>query len=361
MTAINEFDFTLRFVGGVDDATPDEYVERLGEAGCTDALVGLGRAGRIALSFTREATSAERAVVSAIEDVRRAIPDATLTEAAPDLVGVTEVADLMGFSRQNMRRLMLACDAGVPTPAHEGRPSLWHLAKLLLWLRDERGYLVTDELLDLAGTTMQVNLVLDLGDADPAAQQENPRRTRLNRSPERPVPGSVREPSPSRGASPPRRARFLSDCGGSMEREDSSARGATRMFGGSHKQVLKRAQDAWDAGRHAESVSMLEDTLPGLHPAYSATDALIVATLATYVCDLGDPVRGLVLLHRVPLDGVRLTDVHLIALSARACCRAASGDIAGAIRDRETIQEAKPGHPSLALADAAIGRYGDSR
>jgi hypothetical protein len=132
------------------------------------------------------------------------------------------------------------------------------------------------------------------------------------------------------------------------------------MFGRSHKRILRRAQDAWDAGHYAESVDLLEGTLPGLHPAYSATDALIIATLATYLYDLGQPARGLMLLHQVPLNGVRLTDVHLIALSARACCRAASGDISGAISDRDRIRAAKPGHLSLVLADSAIEKYGSA-
>ena len=34
-------------------------------------------------------------------------PGATLTEADPDLVGLTDVADILGCTRQNMRRLMV--------------------------------------------------------------------------------------------------------------------------------------------------------------------------------------------------------------------------------------------------------------
>jgi hypothetical protein len=61
----------------------NDLVERLGEAGCDDALVGIGQPGRIALNFTREADSAQQAFISALEDVRRAIPDAELIEAKP--------------------------------------------------------------------------------------------------------------------------------------------------------------------------------------------------------------------------------------------------------------------------------------
>src|SRR5439155_384770 len=83
-------------------------IERLGAAGCDDALVGIGQPGRIALEFTREAHSAEAALVSALTDVKRAIPSARLIEAAPDFVGLTDVAEVVGMTRQNMRKLMIS-------------------------------------------------------------------------------------------------------------------------------------------------------------------------------------------------------------------------------------------------------------
>ena len=70
------YEFTLKFSlpdeGHVDDI--DELVERLGEAGCDDALVGIGKSGRLALDFTREAESAFDAISSAIATVRKTIP-----------------------------------------------------------------------------------------------------------------------------------------------------------------------------------------------------------------------------------------------------------------------------------------------
>jgi hypothetical protein len=57
-----------------DDQDPDLLVERLAEAGCEDALIGTGHAGRLALEFTREAPSAGAAVRSALRDVRRGAP-----------------------------------------------------------------------------------------------------------------------------------------------------------------------------------------------------------------------------------------------------------------------------------------------
>lgn len=69
-----EYTFTLKYQLAEQDANHDELVERLGAAGCDDALVGTGQPGRIALEFVREAESAEDALSSALSDVKSAIP-----------------------------------------------------------------------------------------------------------------------------------------------------------------------------------------------------------------------------------------------------------------------------------------------
>jgi hypothetical protein len=65
------------------DTDLDAIIERLGAVGCDDALVGIGQPGRLALEFTREAASAAQAVVSALTDVRLAVPSAELIEMTP--------------------------------------------------------------------------------------------------------------------------------------------------------------------------------------------------------------------------------------------------------------------------------------
>jgi hypothetical protein len=79
-----EYMFTLSYQLSGDDCNHDEIVERLGAAGCDDALVGIGQAGRIALEFSREADDAATALLSALTDVRRAVPTAKLIESAPE-------------------------------------------------------------------------------------------------------------------------------------------------------------------------------------------------------------------------------------------------------------------------------------
>jgi hypothetical protein len=76
------FTFTLNYQLTSDENDMDALVERLAEEGCDDALVGVGQPGRLALEFVREAPSAREVIESAIEDVRRAVPNARLIEAA---------------------------------------------------------------------------------------------------------------------------------------------------------------------------------------------------------------------------------------------------------------------------------------
>jgi predicted DNA-binding transcriptional regulator AlpA len=154
-----EYEFELRFKTPAESSDVERVVERLGEAGCDDALVGIGQPGRIALKFTREAKSAKQAIVSALEDVKKAIPAAKLIEAGPDFVGLTDVAELLGVSRQNVRKLMLTHAASFPAPVHEGSAAIWHLEPVLQWLRSKGGYNISEPQIDVAHISMQINLI----------------------------------------------------------------------------------------------------------------------------------------------------------------------------------------------------------
>ena len=58
----------------------DEIIERLGEAGCSDALVGSGRSGYLALEFNRVVDKTQLAIISILRDVYNVIPDAHLVK-----------------------------------------------------------------------------------------------------------------------------------------------------------------------------------------------------------------------------------------------------------------------------------------
>lgn len=167
-----EYDFELKFKLAAGEADADQLVERLGRAGCSDALVGMGQPGRIALNFTRKAASARRAVIGALRDVKRVVPGATLIEAGPDFVGLTDIAELIGVTRQNMRKLMLSHVDSFPAPVHEGSAALWHLAPVLQWLQNRKSYVIEQTLLDVAHITMQINLAKEAGLLEPPFQRE---------------------------------------------------------------------------------------------------------------------------------------------------------------------------------------------
>ena len=153
-----EFIFTLKYQLSEHDADQNNIVGRLVAAGCDDAVIGVGLPGRLALEFTTEAESAVQAIRQAISGIKKVVPSALLTEAAPDLVGLTDVAELVGVSRQNMRKLMLAYPGNFPAPVHEGKTSLWHLADILSWLQLRGNYQIPQWLAEVAVATMQVNI-----------------------------------------------------------------------------------------------------------------------------------------------------------------------------------------------------------
>lgn len=166
---MKEYEFVLKFRLPEATTDPEAFVGQLAEAGCDDALVGIGQTGRIALDFARESPSAIEAIASAIKDVKRAIPEAQLIEATPDLVGLTDVADILGFSRQNMRKLVLKYQ-DFPPPLHEGKPSIWHLAKILHWLDQKKTYTVNLTLLEIADANMQFNIAREAQTLEPSIQ-----------------------------------------------------------------------------------------------------------------------------------------------------------------------------------------------
>lgn len=152
-----DFDFTLRFRLPPSRPDAEEWLGSLQAAGCEDATVGVGRPGRIALDFTRHARTADIALATAVRDVKRAIPGAVLVEAAPDYVGVADIAVVIGVSRQRVRAL-IEDTPSFPLPVHEGTSALFHLAPVLEWLADRSYRSVNADYLEVARATMRVNL-----------------------------------------------------------------------------------------------------------------------------------------------------------------------------------------------------------
>ena len=166
------FEFRLKFSLADPIDNPDDFIGLLGDAGCTDALIGVGEIGRIALDFCREANSATDAVISALKEVMSVIPDAKLIEATPDLVGISDIASLIGVSRQNIRKVMLNNLSTFPPPIHEGKSSIWHLENVLRWFDVGNRRNVDPQLIDIAYVNKQLNLAKENTGFDPIIQSE---------------------------------------------------------------------------------------------------------------------------------------------------------------------------------------------
>jgi hypothetical protein len=160
-----DYDFTLKFDITTLECEPETLLDQLYAAGCGDAIIGIGRPGRIAMNFTRDARSAAEAVSSALSDVNKAIPQAKLIEATPDFVGLTDIADILGCSRQNIRNLYIKYQSSFPSPIHEGSATIWHLANVLSWFKEKENCKVEDSLLDVSVANMKINLDRQIGEA----------------------------------------------------------------------------------------------------------------------------------------------------------------------------------------------------
>lgn len=152
-----EYNFTLKYKLPVDETANDELAERLYANNCDDALIGIGMPKRIALEFIREASSAEAAIYSAHQDVMNTLPDAELIEALPDYVGMTDIASIVNVSRQQIRKLYNQNLYHFPSPVHEGKNTLWHLAPVLEWIAANTKYVFDDTLIEVAKQTAQLN------------------------------------------------------------------------------------------------------------------------------------------------------------------------------------------------------------
>lgn len=74
-------------------------------------------------------------IESAIRDVRRILPELRLIESGPDLVGLSEITEHLGSTRQNVRKLMINNYMEFPQLFHDGKTQIWRLAEALAWLK----------------------------------------------------------------------------------------------------------------------------------------------------------------------------------------------------------------------------------
>lgn len=151
-----EYTFTLKYKLPASKTSTDELVDMLYTNGCDDALIGTGLPGQIALEFIREAKNADVAIQSAHQDVLKTLPQAQLIEAAPDYAGLTDIAEIVSVSRQQMRKIYEQADS-FPTPLHTGKSVIWHLAEVLDWLKENKDYSFDEQTHEIARASAKLN------------------------------------------------------------------------------------------------------------------------------------------------------------------------------------------------------------
>lgn len=154
------FEFTLVYLLPDEKLVADEHLDALFEAGCDDALLGVGKAGRMALEFAREATDAASAFASAKGNVETAIPGAQLIEVQPDIVGASEIATLAKCSRQNVRKqLEKISTLAAPIYAGSGH-TLWHLSLLNHYLAQQTTLAISPQAYEISKVAMSANTAI---------------------------------------------------------------------------------------------------------------------------------------------------------------------------------------------------------
>lgn len=152
--AMKEYDLTLIFKVDQLNINSQDYRDRLYEAGCDDAILGIGKSGYLSLNFIRESNSAFKAIKTACEDVRSVLVEAELIHVSPDLFGVKELGNILGCSRQNVQKFVNKSD--FPLSVYQGERGIWHLATVLKWFIANDRY-VDLELLEVAELALSIN------------------------------------------------------------------------------------------------------------------------------------------------------------------------------------------------------------
>ena len=123
------------------DPTADDFESRLFEAGCDDATVAFQK-GMLVLDFERKGRSFAHALVSAIQDARRA--GAKVERVEPDpLVSMSEIANRAGLSRAAVSLFSKGrrgADFPLPVARITSDSPLWDWVEVARWM-ERRGNL----------------------------------------------------------------------------------------------------------------------------------------------------------------------------------------------------------------------------
>ena len=156
-----EHDFAL-VLTGITELTP-EAENALFEAGCDDATISV-RSGRVFLTFSRTAPTLPDAIISAIQDVRRAgVGAEVLRVDYCNLVTQADIARKIGRSRQLVHQYITGArgPGGFPAPAcniTDDSP-LWFWCEVAYWLWQND--MIREDVLREAEEVAVINSVLE--------------------------------------------------------------------------------------------------------------------------------------------------------------------------------------------------------
>lgn len=142
-----ETEFTFALVVAGLDVDDDAAMDAFFAGGLDDATVE-DRDGTAIVTLFRRAASADAALRSALADVPRAVPGARVLRVDDQLVGLADIADLIGRTAEGVRLIATAArgPGGFPVPAGVvGRGvRLWRWPDVRPWLV-EHGFADDDD------------------------------------------------------------------------------------------------------------------------------------------------------------------------------------------------------------------------
>ncbi|MDF1761370.1 MAG: hypothetical protein P1U40_12625 [Coxiellaceae bacterium] len=171
----NQYKFTL-ILDGVSDTTED-LEDQLYEAGCDDALIYF-RNGTVLLDFSRQSSSLEKAVLSAIKAIESIPAGAQVISMSPDaLVTEAEIAKRLNKPRQSVslwakRVRRQAIPFPNPISGLADKSPMWRWLDVVKWLHQQQ--LVDDiTMLESARFVESLNAVLTARDSDTQAHRQH--------------------------------------------------------------------------------------------------------------------------------------------------------------------------------------------
>lgn len=165
------YNFTLTLSGVTADT--ENLEDALFAGGCDDALLCFyGKS--VYLEFDREAPSLDCAIRTAVEDAESAGVNARVESVDSALVGLSDIAELTGMSRQAIALLKDGArgPGNFPGPVQRlrGQSPLWDWAAVASWLMAQGRLAAHSEMAENAKIISKWNLALRAGAAEDSAE-----------------------------------------------------------------------------------------------------------------------------------------------------------------------------------------------